>query len=90
MKPHVLLSKCTRTMALSPVAGSMPFSKNHSITLIRICMLGKKQSSESCEVLGEAEIGKRKHTCYFTNGFLTIISLSQINAIQNKLQGIMV
>ena len=77
-------------MALSPVVDSMPFSKNHSITLIRICMLGKKQSSESCEVHDEAEIGRHKHTRYFTNGFLTMISLSQINAIQNKLQGITV
>lgn len=61
-------------MVLSSMVGSMLFSKKHSVTLTRTYMLGERQSSESCEVRGEAELGEHKRKCYFTNGFLTVLS----------------
>lgn len=60
-------------MVLSSMVGSMLFSRKHSVTLIRTCMLGKRQPSESCDVRGEAELGEHKHKSYFTNGFPTVI-----------------
>ena len=42
---------------------------------------GRRQSSESYKISGEDEIGKNKHECCFTNGFLIMISPEQTDFI---------